>query len=95
MNLVTVGFVVGMSFMALLSVLGDREAYRRGVLRKSFKTLRRSPFLTKDLWRQLRDYNRPGFHPDDRDSSELVARWREELFGAEGSLTDLLPKAAA
>ena len=34
----------------------------------------------------LREYDRPGFHPDDRDTDELVAHWRDELFGADGTL---------
>jgi hypothetical protein len=38
----------------------------------------------------LRAYNKRGFHPDDNDNSELVARWRAELFGSEGALTDHL-----
>ena len=40
--------------------------------------------------RRLRDYNRVGFHPDDNDATELLDRWRAELFGAEGVLTDHL-----
>ena len=43
---------------------------------------------------RIRDYNRPDFHPDDRDTEELVARWREELFGESGSLRDRLPVAS-
>ena len=36
------------------------------------------PFLSAaSCWRQLRDYNRPDFHPDDHDTTELVAEWRE------------------
>jgi predicted metal-dependent hydrolase len=31
-------------------------------------------------------YFKPGFHPDDRDNAELLARWREQLFGARGEL---------
>ena len=47
------------------------------------------------LWHQLRDYNRPDFHPDDHDTTELVERWRAELFGVEGTLNDKLAPAAA
>jgi hypothetical protein len=36
------------------------------------------------------DYNRPDFHPDDRDTTELVERWRTTRFGEEGSLADRL-----
>lgn len=31
-------------------------------------------------------YYRPGFHPNDRDNTALVARWREVLFGDGGEL---------
>ena len=54
-----------------------------------------SPFLSPTTWRRLRDYNRPDFHPDDHDNTELVAAWREVLFGAEGSLNDKLVGAGA
>ena len=56
------------------------------------------PFMQPELWRQLRDYDRRDFHPNDSDTTELVATWREELFGAEGALNDKLvgpSKAAA
>ncbi len=33
-------------------------------------------------------YFGPGFHPDDRDTQSLLASWREQLFGADGSLND-------
>jgi hypothetical protein len=42
---------------------------------------------------QLRDYNRPDFHPDDSDTNELVERWRKELFGEYGTLNDKLVTA--
>jgi predicted metal-dependent hydrolase len=32
------------------------------------------------------DYFRPRFHPDDRDSTALVATWRQRLFGEGGEL---------
>jgi predicted metal-dependent hydrolase len=51
--------------------------------------------VRRDVWRQLRSYNRPGFHPDDRDTSELVAHWRDELFGDDGRLNDKLVGSAA
>ena len=42
----------------------------------------------------LRDYNRSDFHPDDLDTDELLARWREELFGVDGRLNHMLAGAA-
>ncbi|MDQ6696889.1 MAG: metal-dependent hydrolase, partial [Actinomycetota bacterium] len=95
MNAVTVGFVVGMTAQVVISLLLDRQTYRRGNLRRSWRRFRRSPIMQRTLWEQLRDYNRPGFHPDDRDTNELVARWRTELFGDAGTLNDKLTGAAA
>ncbi len=95
MRLIRYSFVAGMAVQVLISMLGDRATYRRGNLRRSLRALRRSPLLTRELWTQLCDYDRPDFHPDDRDTDELVTRWREELFGAEGTLNDKLANAAA
>ncbi|TMK87183.1 MAG: metal-dependent hydrolase, partial [Actinobacteria bacterium] len=89
------GFVVGMAFQIVVSLLGDRKTYRRGALRRSWRKVRRSPLLSKEVWDQLRDYDRRDFHPDDRDTTELVTRWREELFGEQGTLNDKLVTAAA
>ena len=95
MNLLCVGFVGGMTFQVIVSLLGDRNTFRRGKLRKSWRAFRSSPLMRRELWRQLRDYNRPDFHPDDRDTSELVERWRTELFGEHGTLNDKLAAAVA
>ena len=58
MNLICFGFVVGMSFQVLLSLLGDRATYRRGNLRHSWRRFRRSPVMQPQVWKRLRDYNR-------------------------------------
>jgi len=76
-----------------LSLLGDRDAYRPGTLRRSWRNFRSSPLVHRDLWVQLRDYNRADFHPDDHDASELIDRWKAELFGSQGSLNDKLANA--
>ena len=89
------GFVVGMAAQIVISVAGDKATYKPGVLRKSLRNLRRSPLLTRDLWDQLKEYDRPNFHPDDRDTDGLVEEWREKLFGADGTLNDKLVKPAA
>ena len=86
MKLLRVGFVLGMTVQMIFSLLGDRATYRRGNLVSSWRRLRRSPLLSRELWDQLRDFDRPDFHPDDRDTTELVERWRTELFGDEGAL---------
>lgn len=95
MDLLTFGFLFGMAVQVFVSLLGDRETYRRGRLRRSLVRGARSPFVSKELWRRLRDYNRPDFHPDDYDTTELVATWRAELFGPEGTLVDKLATTAA
>lgn len=33
-------------------------------------------------------YFRPGFHPDDRDTTAVLASWRDQLFGESGMLRD-------
>lgn len=81
MDLITVGFIVGMTLQTALSILGDPATFERGRLRRSLGRLRRAPYLDRELWSRLREYNRHGFHPTDRDTTELVRSWREELFG--------------
>ena len=95
MNLITIGFLGGLAVEVALSLARDRATYRRGVLRASWRRVRRTPFLNRETWRRLRAYNRPGFHPDDRDTSALVRQWRDELFGDEGRLAGLVAGVAA
>ncbi len=95
MHVLRYGFVLGMALSVTVSLLGDKATYRRGNLRRSWRTFRRSPLVQRKLWDQLRDYNRPDFHPDDSDTDELVMRWRDELFGPSGTLNDKLAKVAA
>jgi predicted metal-dependent hydrolase len=84
-----------MTAQVAIAVLLDRSSYRRGRLLKSLRRLRKAPFLRRELWHRLREYNMPGFHPDDRDTTELVTTWRAELFGDAGSLNDKLVTAVA
>ena len=95
MNIITIGFIGGMTLQSVISLLGDRATYRGSNLKDSVKRLRTSPFLKKEVWRTLRDYNRPDFHPDDFDAVELIEKWRAELFGAEGTLTPLLTSTSS
>ncbi|MGK2947233.1 MAG: metal-dependent hydrolase [Acidimicrobiales bacterium] len=95
MKLIRVTFVAGLAFQILVSLLGDRATYRRGNLRQSWRRLRRSPLLGRDLWDQLKDYDRPDFHPDDRDTDALVELWQAELFGPDGTLKGQLAGSAA
>jgi predicted metal-dependent hydrolase len=95
MKVLRYGFVMGMSLAVVVSLIGDRETYRRGALRKSWRRFKTSPIAQRRVWDQLRDYDRPEFHPDDSDTNELVAQWRDQLFGESGSLNDKLVSNAA
>jgi uncharacterized protein len=95
MNALRYGFVIGMAFQVAITLLFDRATYKRGNLRRSWRNFRRSPIVSRELWLQLKDYNRPDFHPDDRDTTQLVEQWRAELFGTEGTLNDKLATSAA
>jgi len=94
MNGITAGFIGGVALAVALSLLGDRAAYNPRRLARSLKRLSRSPIVSRELWQELRSYNRPGFHPCDRDATELLATWREELFGTDGALNDRLAGVA-
>jgi predicted metal-dependent hydrolase len=93
MKLIRAGFVLGMGMQIVISLLGDKATYRRGNLRRSLRNFRRSGLLSAELWRQLKDYDRPDFHPDDQDTDALVTEWRDRLFGAYGTLNAKLTKA--
>jgi predicted metal-dependent hydrolase len=90
MKFIRAGFVIGMSIQILISLLLDKGTYRPVRFVQSVRKLRRSPFLTKEVWRQLKEYDAPDFHPDDRDTTALVEEWRAKLFGEQGTLNDKL-----
>lgn len=62
---------------------------------RSVLGLRRSPFARRTIGLRLLEFNRPGFHPDDRDTEELLSRWRAALFGPEGTLNEHLTRRTA
>jgi len=88
MRLVNTLFVPIVIGLTAISLAGDRAAYNPVRLVRSLLRLRDSPFLTRDMLDHVRAYHRPGFHPDDFDATELLDRWKAELFGTDGSLTD-------
>jgi predicted metal-dependent hydrolase len=94
MHATTAGFLFAVVGETAISLVRDRDTWRRGRLRASLRRLPQSPWLTREVRRHIRDYHRRDFHPDDRDTSELIERWRAELFGAEGALVDRLQGAA-
>ncbi|HEX2578421.1 MAG TPA: metal-dependent hydrolase [Aquihabitans sp.] len=90
MNLTTVTFIGISVFWTLVSLSKDPASRDLRRLGRSFLGLRGSPWLSKAVRRKIRDYNRPGFHPNDHDATELLAEWRERLFGEQGELVDRL-----
>jgi predicted metal-dependent hydrolase len=84
-------FVLETGIWTGISLARDRYARRHPLkVAKSAWRLRRSPFTTPEAVRQLFEYHRRGFHPNDRDSSEMIATWRENFFGSQGELVDVL-----
>lgn len=74
----------------VISLARDPVARRQPLrlVRESYG-LFRGPVL-RGLMPQLAKYLRPGFHPDDIDTTALLQRWQSELFGVEGALVDHL-----
>jgi hypothetical protein len=70
------------------SVASDPAARNPLRLLRSVRRLRANPFARASLARRLGEYLRPGFHPDDHDTTAVVERWRAELFGTDGLLAD-------
>ncbi|NNE74413.1 MAG: metal-dependent hydrolase [Acidimicrobiales bacterium] len=94
MNFICFSFIGGMSLQTLLTILRDRDTYRRDRLIPSLRQLRHTPFLRRSVWHKLRDFNRPDFHPDDHETNDLLAEWQERLFGPNGELTTYLAGTA-
>jgi uncharacterized protein len=84
------GFVLGMAAQIVVSLAGDPAAREPGRLKASWRRFRCSPLVSREIWDQLREYDRRDFHPDDRDTTALVEEWRERLFGEHGTLNDKL-----
>lgn len=96
MRATTVGFLMAIISGTVVSLAFDPDARDMTRLRSSFSKLRRNPLLTRRTVALIREYNRRGFHPEDRDTTALLTTWRERLFGADGQLNHKLrgPRAA-
>jgi predicted metal-dependent hydrolase len=68
----------------------DRTARNPIRFARSVLNLRNSPFARKKIALRLLEYNRIGFHPDDRDTEQLVEEWREILFDDDGTLSEFV-----
>ena len=84
-------FVLETSIWTVVSMAKDPAVWRHPLrVARSLWRLRRSPFASPTQVKQLFEYHRRGFHPNDRDTTELVGTWRDRLFGRSGELRDLL-----
>ena len=93
MRVTTVIFLGSLLGSTILSLLKDPNGRHPRRLWASVRRLRENPFFTREVWRRLNDYNRTDFHPDDHDATELLERWRAELFGDGGELTEMLKRS--
>jgi len=87
-------FVLETGGWTLVSLAMDPDARRHPMqVLRGFWRLRKSPFTSKRAVSQLMQYTHRGFHPNDRDTTTLIADWRARLFGADGAdgtLSELL-----
>ena len=96
MHLSTIGFLLGIAAGTFASLLLDPHTYRHPVrTARSVAALRRTIFFEKATVQRIADYHRRDFHPDDHESDQLLAHWRDELFGTEGPLADRIKVSAA
>lgn len=86
----SIGFLTTAAGFSLYSLLRDPASRDLRRLGRSLARLRHSPWLTKEVRRRIRDYQRPDFHPDDHDAAALLEEWRERLFGSDGELVGRL-----
>ncbi|GAA2614726.1 metal-dependent hydrolase [Actinomadura fulvescens] len=93
MHSTTLGLLSAIIAGTILSLLLDRSTYNPLRLFPSLRKLPRSPWLRREVIQHVRDYNRRGFHPDDHDTSELIAEWKTRLFGTDGALADRMKGA--
>lgn len=77
MMAVHVEFLMIMTLAVGYSLLRDEEARKPRTLLRSLRKLRTHPFFQREMIGKLRDYNRRDFHPDDHDTTELLAEWRQ------------------
>jgi predicted metal-dependent hydrolase len=90
MRAATVAFLLAIISGTLVSLAFDPEARDLPRLRASLSRLRRNPMLSAETVALIGEYNRHGFHPEDRDTTQLLALWRERLFGTGGQLNHKL-----
>jgi predicted metal-dependent hydrolase len=82
------------AFFAVQGLVQARLMATRGILWKPWRWMRGLgrlyiwPGFFIRLVPAYLSYFRPGFHPNDRDTSTLLETWREQLFGTAGELRE-------
>ena len=82
MNFITATFISATTIMMIISLLRDRATYRRGALRHSWRSFRRSPLMRREVWRaapRLQPPRLPSRRPRHRGARRPVERrtvWR-------------------
>jgi len=78
----------GLALGLLVSLAKDPAAWNPANVVRSRRWLRRNSTLSgADFKADLRSWGRHGFHPDERDDTELLERWTADAFGP-GSIVD-------
>ncbi len=85
MRFATVLLFAEIVVQTLRSLARDRAAYNPRRLFASLRAFRRSPLFSTAAIERFRSYTSTGFHPDDWDSTDILARWTKELFDADGA----------
>jgi predicted metal-dependent hydrolase len=93
MRCTTLVFTLCIARNTLVSLVTDRDTRNLARLVRSIAELRHSPFLNTRTLERIRAYNTPGFHPNDVDTADILAKWHPELFSvsATGHGSDLSP----
>ena len=84
-------FIFETGVMLVISLLKDPTTWRHPLkVLRSLLRLPSQPFMSMRALKILSEYHKPGFHPNDRDTTQLIAEWRQALFGRDGELNDVL-----
>jgi predicted metal-dependent hydrolase len=77
------------------AIVCDPAGRQPRTLVRSIRRFKKSPLFSREMRDAIRDFERPDFHPSQRDTTALLEEWRERLFGEDGSMNDRLVGRAA